>query len=200
MMIYQQGDLDQACFLYSIANAYRALTRRRVDDRRIHGWTNIIKVTPSITQFLTTGSDFYNNKNKTKADQIIHESIARNAFEVLSTEEHQFRTSKISTDDITCTDFMNSVVIFCITDKAECEYPHGLTQGFSHWMVIVGRHETNYLLACSCRRFNRRTKYKEDDIPDSGRRYNNRIATKKLDEELKNIYPDYIYRISKINA
>ena len=199
-MIYQQGDLDQTCFLYSIANAYRALTRRRVDDGRTHGWTNIIKVTPSISHFITTGSDFYNSKNKTKADQIIHESIARNAFEVLSTEEHQFRTSKISTDKINCTDFMNSVVIFCITDKARCKYPLGLTQGFSHWMVIVGRDEINYLLACSCTRFNRGTNYKECEIQDSGRLYNNRILTEELDVKLNNIYPDYIYRISKRNA
>lgn len=195
MKIYQQGDLDQTCFLYSIANAYRALTGRRVDDRRRARtcWEDIINVTPSISQFLTHGSDFYDSDSK--EDQLIHESIVWNAFEVLSPNRYQFRTSKISTEKIKCTDFMNSVIIFCINHKAECEFPYGFGKDSSHWVVIVGRDTTNYLLACSCTRLNRSTNYEEYEIQGSGRLYNNKVSTEQLDER-SHIYPNYIYKIS----
>ena len=196
MKISQQGDLDQTCFLYSIANAYRALTGHGVDDGRIqthNGWSDIIKVTPSVSQFLTYGSDFYDSDSK--EDQMIHKSIVRNAFEAFSSERYPFRTSKISIDEINCTDFMNSVVIFCITHEATCEYPHGLDEESSHWMVIVGRDEIDYFLACSCTRSNRGTGYQEHKMQSSGRLYNNKIPSKQLDV-MNYIYSNYIYRVS----
>ena len=131
MMIYQQGDLDNTCFLYSIANAYTALTCRSVNNERIRGWSNIIKVTPSISQFLTDGSCFYENGTK---EEMIHESIVRSAFQVLSTKKYQFTISTISTDKIDNDDFLNTVVIFCVNDKAKCKCHSKL----DHWMVIVG--------------------------------------------------------------
>ena len=186
MKIYQQGDLDNTCLLYSIANAYRALTGRRVDDGRTYGWSNIIKITPSISQFLTDGSEFFENKDK--AEQMIHESIVRNAFEVLSTATYQFDFLKISNNKINTIDFSNSVVIFCITERAKCKFHREL----DHWMVIIDRDETNFLLACSYTRFYRGGDYEEYMIQNSNRVYNNQISA----EELDHVYPDYIYRIS----
>lgn len=186
MKIYQQGDLDNVCLLYSIANAYRALTGRRVDDGRTCGWSNIIKITPSISQFLTDGSEFFENKDK--AEQMIHESIVRNVFEVFSTATYQFDFLKISNNEINTIDFSNSVVVFCITERAKCKF-HSKPD---HWMVIIDRDETNFLLACSCTRLYRGGDYEEYKIQNSNRVYNNQIST----EELDHIYPGYIYRIS----
>src|SRR5687767_7158440 len=47
--IYSQGDLDGACFLYSAANAYTALTNRKPDLAR---WARAIQQVPHPADFL----------------------------------------------------------------------------------------------------------------------------------------------------
>ena len=191
MQIYQQGDLDSTCVLYSIANAYRALTSRKLTPNM---WQNIINVTPSISQFLTYGSTFFGGTSdnyKKEAEKMIQQSIVENAFAVLSTKNYSFRISKISTDKIISNDFSNSVVIFSVTDKAKCEYHHEL----DHSMVIIGvdNDKSNFLLACSYTRFFRGRCYEEHKIENSKRVYNNRISTSQLSS--RNIYSNYIYRV-----
>ena len=193
MQIYQQGDLDSTCVLYSIANAYRALTNRTLTRNM---WQNIINVTPSISQFLTYGSTFFDGTSdnyKKEAEKMIQKSIVENAFAVLSTKKYSFRISKISTDKIISNDFSNSVVIFSVTDRAKCEYHDEL----DHSMVIIGvdNDKSNFLLACSYTRFYRGRYYEEHKIENSKRVYNNKISTSQLSKR-NNIYSNYIYRIS----
>ena len=54
--INQQGDLDYACLLYTIANSYKALSGRQIGKK----WSQLIDVIPSIHQFFTDGSVFSN--------------------------------------------------------------------------------------------------------------------------------------------
>jgi len=50
--IYTQGDLDGACFLYAIANAYTALTHRTPE---LEAWDKGIRAIPHAIDFLQSG-------------------------------------------------------------------------------------------------------------------------------------------------
>jgi len=156
--INSQGNYDGACFLYSIANAYAALTGKNLSQRV---WDEAVAEMPFLAQFMTAaeGTRLYNdsvplyifsinrllNGYRKKRFQIDSMPNLRDGAELLASISG------------------NSVVILNIRSE--------------HWVCAVD-HTTagaKLFLACSAQLFEKRSKYEEKTGPTFGRAYNREL-------------------------
>lgn len=128
-----QGDLDGACFLYSIANAVVALSGRKPT---ITQWSNSLQYIPFAADFLkgNTGTKNYDEKPE------LYEFAIKQALSELSPNRKYKITSFLNIDSIADIDKLinqNSVIILNINSE--------------HWICIVSvlPSQNKLLAACS---------------------------------------------------
>lgn len=112
--IYSQGDLDGACFLYSIANAYRTLSNKEISPS---AWSKALKWVcfPEDLLNRSMGTERYNNK--TELYQLVINSVLA---ELSYYQAEHVKISKLDNIRKLITD--NSVAIFCyrvVNDKGK---------------------------------------------------------------------------------
>lgn len=197
--ILHQGHLDGFCLLYAIMNAYKALgaedkkqpAHRFVADHQ-GDWSRLIGLVPSLHNFASgEGSDFgvSTNANDVFVKDAFIRACANTLTERLRTR--QLEADRIDIKEIAATDFRDSVIVFCVSEKARCENHR---EGIDHWMTMVGEDDGHYLLACSYTWQNADddNPYAELLDPATGRYFNNRL--RKADVKPSKVYENAIYR------
>ncbi|MHC8324175.1 hypothetical protein ACYZT4_26410 [Pseudomonas sp. GB2N2] len=197
--ILAQGHFDGFCLIYALFNGYKALKNPEVKAsdfalRNSNAWKKVIGSTPSLHNFvLGEGSNFGELKGSTDAK--LKQRFVGTCMEALTDRvRYTASVSKVEISDLATTDFSESVVIICVTDKAKSE--NGKMG--DHWVCIVGRDddERKYLVACSFT--HQRYGFTERQDEETKRFYNTTIAYKGLNRTT--IYPDNINLISIIPA
>lgn len=151
--VLAQGNFDGLCLIYSLFNAYKALTQPKApaakytkdhDDK----WKVVIGNTPSLHNFvLGTGSDF--GLRTDAMDAAVKRAFIASSIAVM-TEEATGDSPIVAAVDIpslATMDFSNSVAVLCVKRAAKFENG-GMGE---HWIAIVGRDDAQgkYLVACS---------------------------------------------------
>jgi hypothetical protein len=138
--IYSQGDLDGACFLYSIANAYKALTRKNVTSR---AWSKALNSVLLLEDFMdsTVGTERYND------DALLFEAVINNMLGAFS-RKISFEVTQVKCRNIASIKKLISekaVVIFCYMVEKDGK------EIINHWTCGVGLHDSppGVQVACS---------------------------------------------------
>ena len=137
--IYSQGDLNGACFLYSIANAYKALSNKDITK---NAWSKAVKGVLFLEDFMdgTLGTERYND-NQMFEDVVIN---MLNAFSrKIAFEVKQVKCGNLASIKKLISE--KSVAIFCYTvEENEKEI-------INHWSCGVGFNDntSEIQLACS---------------------------------------------------
>jgi hypothetical protein len=186
VQVYFQGILDSACFLYAPANAYKALTGKRVT--REH-WNRAIARVPEATRFLGGPG----------ATQLHHEEAQRLIETVLAEFKDPgeiFALQRLSSTAVLadlCREVSaHSVVLFAYGGPTEFQHPE------THVVCGVAATDGPPLtlhLACSTAfwgRYLNRGEYSELHHPHLGRWSNDSISV----DQPVNIAPNFRWRIT----
>ena len=195
--ILSQGNYDGHCLHYAIMNAFKALsepdsTAYSFAFKSKTKWQKIIALTPSLQNFSSGyGSEF--GINTLNAANKILENLMCSYFEAISEKTKSFyRVQKLTIDDIDQFNYKDSVLIFCLKDKAETKHYSNV----DHWICCVGQDNKSLHLACSHVLFEIDNNYAEHSSISSGSRfYNNSIEFSQIQD--RTIYKDQIYQITK---
>ncbi len=128
--ILAQGDLDGACYLYSIANSVFALTSKRLTDAQ---WEKSLRALPfKLDDFLSRGG----TKSLDDTPDYL-ESLCRNFLnEIKNTQFEITRNINISSKLLRSAIMDNQVAIVAIDDG-------------KHWVSLVDADQKLFYLACS---------------------------------------------------
>ena len=171
--IYTQGYFDGACFLYSIANCYSALTGERVSQT---SWDRAITSVPFMQNFMgSQGTDGIENN--------IILCILENFLSKL-TSKYEFVIKKERMTTLSNAITKESVTIFAIIGDTDNQ------QELDHWVCGVGAQNESIMIACSWIGCDN-VQYRENKDPITGRWYNDKIRLGPA------IVEDYIYSITK---
>ncbi|MGF6284488.1 hypothetical protein [Pseudomonas silensiensis] len=193
--IITQGHFDGFCLIYSIFNAYKSLRKPDVKANDFvwgHSkqWAKVISVTPSLQNFASgKGSDFGVSKNVT--DEKLKRSFLKTCLDVITEDTRvDAMVASIDIKSLNTVDFSHSVVVLCVKETSVFE----LGGMGDHWVVIVGRDESQgrYLVACS----NTLHQYGFHERVDTqnGRVYNTTIEIKGIKKST--VYPESISEVT----
>jgi hypothetical protein len=186
MQIYFQGILDGACFLYAPANAYKALTGKRVTRE---DWNRAIRCVPDAAAFLggPGATEMHHDEAQHLMERVLHAfQDPREAFAI----ERLAPTAELT--DLCQQISKNSVVIFAYRGASEFQDPE------AH--VVCGVAATHgppavLHLACSTAFWGRYLKvgeYHERHHPHLGRWSNDSISA----AQPVTIAPNFRWRIT----
>jgi hypothetical protein len=160
--IFAQGSLDGACCLYSIMNAFKALTFPEMETRDFAShqpaagfgkrkWGYLVRTCPQTVEILSgVGLGEYiagiESSRTNEALEKNFNNILAMAFDLLSDNDYRFQTSIISLGALEKVDFRTSVVILAI-DK-DIPTSAGNTIG-KHFICIVGKDAERFHIMCS---------------------------------------------------
>ncbi|WP_140162497.1 hypothetical protein [Billgrantia desiderata] len=191
--VLTQGHFDGFCLVYSIFNGYKSLTKPSQNSsvfayENMAKWERVVNITPSLHHFASgVGSDF--GVRRIATDIKLKRSFVEACFDVIT--EGSRRYPVVEVEDIfnlINIDFSAAVVILCVNENAEFE--HGNIG--DHWVVLVGRDEDSYLVACSYTLHQHGFQERVDEA--SGRYYNTKISASKVKKST--VYQNSICKIS----
>ncbi len=151
--ILSQGDLDGACYLYSIANSFFALTSKQITAAQ---WRKALRALPFKLD------DFLSGQGTEALDSTpeYFEGLCRNFLEELRNTRFQLsRHEKVSSKSLRSAIAENQVAIIAIEDGA-------------HWVSVVDADQTQFYLACSAVPLNSTEQYLEQRSPNFQRIFN----------------------------
>lgn len=177
--ISSQGEYDGACFLYSITNAYKALTGKKPSQEK---WDDAIQRVPYNSDFLVNvGTANYDD------DMALYEITTKRMLKCFAPKKYVFdiksfpEEKKVPPLQKLITE--NSVVI--LIEK--------LGENSEHWLTAVDFDEHNIYFANSWKLVNMGTKYSEQKSPTFNRIYNDSRKIGQLDW----IYHPSVLQVSK---
>ena len=171
--ILSQGDLDGACFLYSIANAYIALSHEKPNNSK---WNDFLKRWDHATEFIPFLRDFFSSTKTYSGSGRYnkYEKLFESTIEVLLrelTRDKPLRFAVMSHPDITekneISDLIdeNSVVFTCSDEE--------------HWVCCVASEKKKIYCACSYEFIRpKRNEYAENHHKDFNRYSNTTLKGK----------------------
>ena len=136
--IYSQGNLDGACFLYSIANAYKALSNKDITKS---AWSKAVKGVLFLEDFMdgTLGTERYND-NQMFEDVVIN---MLNAFSrKIAFEVKQVKCGNLASIKKLISE--KSVAIFCYTVEKNGK------EIINHWTCGVGANDDPIEIQVAC--------------------------------------------------
>lgn len=141
--IYAQGDLDGACFLYSIVNAYAALTKKEPPFPNVCRAFRQVDFPQDFLSGNTGTTDNY-DKNHSKLKENIERIIS-----ILGDE--RIITSQVFDNllDVDLSDFVNDNSVLIVRYKGDSKFAIGI----DHWVCVVAyeKHFKTMHIACSVR-------------------------------------------------
>jgi len=198
--ILTQGIFDGHCLQYSVMNAFKALndpasTAHSFAIKSKIKWQKIISLTPSLQNFSSGWGSEFGINTLDVANRVL-ENIFLSYFEALSEKTNfVYSAKRISINQIKDTNFSNSVLIFCLKEKAKTEQ----YKSIDHWVCGIGVEEESILLSCSFVLHETEDGYSETVSKYSGGRYYNNSIN--ISEILKNrIYTNQVYCVEGIKA
>lgn len=191
--ILSQGNFDGHCLQYSVMNAFKALsdpsaTAYSFSNKQRTKWQKIIALTPSLQNFSSGfGSDF--GISTLDAAGNILQNLIFNYFEAIGEKtKNTYHITKIKNTEIESVNFKNSVLIFCLKEKAETEH----YSDADHWVCCAGKQDGYLHLACSHVLFEIEDKYEEMlSNTEKERYFNTSIELSKFRKST--IYTDQIF-------
>ena len=151
--ICAQGEFDGACFLYSIANSYASLNRRKPTQKR---WDESLKWIPFSNEFLSDAGTVKYDEDISMYEFTISR-LLKEFFNNTTFKVHPF-TNEVTPQDVKGMLSDDSVVILNIDSK--------------HWVVVVDSSENELHIACSYELVSKGVKYKESESANYLRPYN----------------------------
>ena len=151
--IFAQGDLDGACFLYSIANCYVALTSKQLTSNQ---WKHSLRASPfKLDDYLTgQGTEALDNTPD------YFEGLCRNFLgNIRNTRFEVTRRENVSSSSLRDALTDKQVAIIAINDG-------------DHWVSIVDADKQQFYLACSAVALASKTPYEEERSPNFKRAFN----------------------------
>lgn len=172
--IYTQGRFDGACFLYSMANCYTALTGKVLSQE---SWDKVVVNVPKLHDFLcgTKGTQNY--------DTLLFINALDNTLNCIS-RKHSFGINKISINELYQNINKDSVVIAAVKGDTERQ------EELDHWVCCVGAEGGSILIACSWADYGCNNEYEKKDV-ETDRWYNDKIT------KISALNKHRIYAISK---
>lgn len=155
--IYTQGRFDGACFLYSVANCYSALTGKPVSQP---SWDRTIANVPFLQNFM-------GNQGTDRIEENILMCILENFLRDLP-DKHTFKIQKESKATLSKAITNDSVVIFAIDGNTDNQ------SDLKHWVCGVGLQNKSIMVACSWIGYDNNN-YTEGKDPKTDRYYNDTI-------------------------
>jgi hypothetical protein len=170
--ILAQGDRDGACFLYSIANSYSALTSKQLSRDK---WRKSINAIPFRID------DFLSGRGTEKLDDNLEyfEGLCR---DFLSNEFEVTGKMNVSEKSLRAHITEDQVAIVAIENGA-------------HWVCIVDVDNELFYIACSAAALESQTKYTEEKSLKLERFYNSKLSFTEL--KLWNSYALLINKTSE---
>ena len=156
--IYTQGCFDGACFLYSVANCYSALTGKPVSQA---SWDRAIANVPFLQNFM-------GNQGTEGIEENILMCILDNFLKDLP-GKHTFKIKKESKATLSKAITKDSVAIFAIKGNTDNQ------KDLDHWACGVGMQNKSIMVACSWIGYDKNN-YTEDKDPQTDRYYNDTIT------------------------
>lgn len=175
--ILAQGDRDGACFLYSIANSYWALTHKQLTRKK---WEKSVHAIPFKI------GDFLSKRGTERLDENpeYFEGLCRDFLNQIQIDKFKISgKSDISEKSLRRLITSDQVVIVAI-------------QNGDHWVTIVDVEERSFDIACSATALYLGPKYRENKSKKFGRTYNNKLSFQKL--KLWDSYAILVKRISDV--
>jgi len=155
--IYTQGYFDGACFIYSIANCYYALTGKKVSRP---AWNKAIKNVPFIQNFM-------GDEGTGGIENNILMCILENFLSSL-TSTQDFVIKKEQKCNLSNAITKESVTIFAILGNTDNQ------QNLDHWVCGVATLNKSIMIACSWIGYDN-VQYRESRDLTTGRWYNDGI-------------------------
>jgi len=162
--IYTQGYFDGACFLYSICNAYNALTAGKVTQAK---WNKLMPAVPFLQDFLRS------DQGTDGIEDNILDCIIGNFLNKVS-DKHTFAVTRGNKQALTKALDKGSVSVFAVKGDTEKQ------KDLDHWVCGIGTEGNKILVACSWAGYNRNPKDTGviTACPKTGRLYNDRVLSK----------------------
>jgi len=170
--ILAQGDRDGACFLYSIANGYSALTSKQLSRDK---WRKSINAIPFRIDDFLSGRGTENLDDKPEYFEGLCRDFLSNEFEVTGKKN-------ISEKSLRTHITKNQVAIVAIENG-------------EHWACIVDADNELFYIACSAAALESHTTYAEKKSLQLDRFYNSKLSFTEL--KLWNSYALLINKISE---
>jgi hypothetical protein len=146
--ILAQGDLDGACFVYSLINAYVSLTARKPgnqgwDKRFYDRWDRATAFIPHLTDFFRCGfENKYSGTGRYKDDPRIFAYTTERVLDKISTEAESGQFKTIVHQDATTPkdldDLIHSTSVALVCPESE------------HWVVCVQCDSAPYTVWVAC--------------------------------------------------
>ncbi|WP_157354269.1 hypothetical protein [Aromatoleum toluclasticum] len=151
--IFAQGDLDGACYLYSIANSYVALTSKQLTGAQ---WKKSLRASPFKLDDFLSGS----GTEALDGTPDYFEGLCRNFLErIRSTQFHLTRNENVTAKSLRASLTDNQVAIIAINDG-------------EHWVSIVDADQNQFYIACSAAVLSSASPYLEQRSPNFQRAFN----------------------------
>ena len=151
--ILAQGDLDGACYLYSIANSYFALTSKQLTSAQ---WKHSLCASPFKLD------DYLSGQGTEALDHTPDylEGLCRNFLgEIKNARFEVTRSENVSSRSLRAALSEKQVVIVAFSDG-------------DHWVSIVDADQQKFYLACSAVALTSKAPYKEEKSPNFKRAFN----------------------------
>jgi len=160
--ILSQGDRDGACFLYSIANSYYALTKQQLSEAQ---WKK------SINAILFKLDDFLSGRGTEKLDYNPEylEGLCRKFLPQNNKINFEIAAVKDTTEKSLQKILTNNQVVIAAID------------GGNHWVCMVDSDKSQFYLACSNTDLNSEEKYYEATSPNFERPFNKTSSFNELE-------------------
>lgn len=175
--ILAQGDRDGACFLYSIANSYWALTHKQLTRKK---WKKSVHAIPfEVDDFLSE-----RGTERLEENPEYFEGLCRDFLNQIQTNKFEIAgKNAISEKSLRRLITSDQVVIVAIQKGA-------------HWVTIVDVEERSFDIACSATALCLGPKYREKKSDKFGRTYNKKLSFQEL--KLWNSYAILVKRINDV--
>lgn len=159
--IRAQGDLDGACFLYSLANAAQALSGKRISDAV---WSKLVRIIHNPQDYLSVKVGTLH----TDDNPIFQESLAQQYLNVLSpgVALHANTIHELG-DGANPERYIGEKTVLVSADE-------------EHWFCIVDAHDKEVYVACSCVWQRKLINYQEASSERLKRIYNEKFECGKL--------------------
>jgi len=176
--ILAQGDLDGACFVYSLINAYVSLTSRKPgnlgwDKRFYDRWDRALAFIPHLSDFFRCGVDNqYSGTGRYNDDPRIFTFTAERVLNNISTKAESGRFNAIHQDATTPRGLDNlvhdkSIALVCPNKE--------------HWVACVQLYRTPYTVWTACSS----AYHSSDDYQETYHEENNVYSNGKLADNCK---------------
>lgn len=169
--ILAQGDLDGACFLYSIANAHLALTGKKPTQSQ---WKKFILNSPFRMEYFLAGEGTGFLRNNSKDFEAICQDFLGSNFIITSDSNVSESTIKKKIN--------NKSVAIVASDNG------------NHWVCLVEANE-EFNIACSAEALGKGIKYKEERSKRFSRPFNKTESFNNLE-----IWENYAIFVQKNDA